>query len=250
MWTPDALASETKPWRGPAWRVVESQSKVSTMKLVDNLDEQLLLERVLDRSKPPFPPACSGMHYLLKTPFRYFPYPHGSRFRRAGGTEGCFYASDAPETAIAEIAFYRFLFFFEAEGMKLPGNALEHTAYSVQISSRMAIDLTAEPLNRDARHWEDLTNYSACQDLADVAREAGVDAIRYLSVRDPQRGMNIGVLDSTALVSRQPENQQTWHLFIGEMAVQAFRELANDPIEFKLEKWRADPRIAAALERS
>lgn len=249
MWTPDALASEARSWRGPAWRVVESQSKVSTMKLVDTLDEQQLLETVLERSKPPFPAACAGMHFLLKTPFRYYPYPTGSRFRRAEQSAGCFYASDTPETAIAEMAFYKFLFFLDADGMILPGNALEHTAYSVQVGSRLAIDLTTEPLDQDRLLWEDLTNYGPCQGLADSARDAGIGVIRYLSVRDPQKGMNVAVLDPTALVSRQPENQQTWHLFIGDRAVQAFREMPNDALEFKLDVWRQDPRIADALTK-
>ena len=250
MWTPDALASEARPWRGPAWRVVESQSKVSTMKLVDMLDEQLLLETALERSKPPFPAACAGMHFLLKTPFRYQPYPVGSRFRRAGQPEGCFYASDAPETAIAETAFYKLLFFLDAEGMTLPRTALEHTAFSVQVASRLAIDLTAPPLNQDRDLWKAPTDYAPCQDLADAARAAGIDLIRYLSVRDPQRGMNVAVLDPAALMSRQPEGQQTWHLFINDRAVQAFREMPSDAFEFRLELWRDDPRVADALTRS
>lgn len=86
------------------------------------------------------------MHFLLKAPFQHYPYLTGSRFRRAEQSAGCFYASDTPETAIAEIAFYKFLFFLDAGGMTLPGNALEYTAYSVQIGSRLAIDLTASPL--------------------------------------------------------------------------------------------------------
>ena len=86
------------------------------------------------------------MHFLLKAPFRYYPYLTGSRFRCAEQSAGHFYASDTPETAIAEIAFYKFLFFLDAGGMTLPGNALEYTAYSVQVGSRLAIDLTASLL--------------------------------------------------------------------------------------------------------
>ena len=41
------------------------------------------------------------------------PYPIGSRFRRAGRTAGVFYAAESPETAVAEMAFYRLLFFAE-----------------------------------------------------------------------------------------------------------------------------------------
>ena len=89
MWTAHALASEVRDLAGNAWRVVESQSQVATMKLVDDLDEQAILEAELDRSKPAVPASCKGLDYLLATPFRYAPYPHGSRFRRAGQRAGC-----------------------------------------------------------------------------------------------------------------------------------------------------------------
>jgi ADP-ribose pyrophosphatase YjhB (NUDIX family) len=219
------------------------------MKLVDTLDEQELLEQILDRSKPAIPASCKGFHYLLATPFRYWPYPNGGRFRRAEQLEGCLYSAMAPETAIAEQAFYRFLFFLEAPATSLPGNSLEHTAFSAQVSVTSALDLTTPPLNQDASLWTHLTDYGPCQDLADKAREAGIQAIRYLSVRDPQQGLNLAILRPDALVSRQPEAAQTWRLFIRQHAVQAFREMPYAAIEFQAQNWAADPRIAAILAR-
>ena len=94
MWTPRALASEARAWSGQLWRVVESQSRISTMKLVDTVAEQAFLEAVLDSSKPMIPASCAGLHYLLATQFRYAPYKTGSRFRRAGQRDGCFYAAE------------------------------------------------------------------------------------------------------------------------------------------------------------
>jgi hypothetical protein len=246
MWTPDALASEARLWEGPAWRVVEGQARVSTMKVVDTLVEQKLLESVLDRSKPAYPPSCAGLHYLLATPFRYWPYPTSSRFRRADQREGCFYAATTPETAIAEMAFYRWLFFADAPGMRLPANALEHTAFSVQISAARVLDLTAPPLDRDEATWSQLTDYSACLDLADSARQAGIEVIRYRSVRDPQRGINLAVLTPAVFVS-PPLSPQSWSLFVTPRAVQAFREMPPTSIEFTLTGWAADPRVAAYL---
>ena len=62
------------------WRGVEAQHQVATMRLVDDLREQELLEQLLEASKPPLPPDASAAHYLLSTPFRYVsPWP--SRFR-------------------------------------------------------------------------------------------------------------------------------------------------------------------------
>src|SRR3954464_5652255 len=106
-WTPAALSSERRRLAGGCWRLVEAQHRVSTMKLVDTLAEQSLLETIVDASKPPLPPECVHLHYLLSTPFRYgAPYPAGSRFRRAGHTPGVFYASRATSTAVAELAFH------------------------------------------------------------------------------------------------------------------------------------------------
>ena len=88
-------------YAGTAWRLVEAQHIVSTTKLVDTAEEQALLEDVIEAAKPPVPPQCQHLHYLLSTPFRYgAPYPRGSRFRRAGHTDGVWYGSEEVETAI------------------------------------------------------------------------------------------------------------------------------------------------------
>ena len=61
------------PARRELWRGVEAQHRVATMRLVDDLQEQALLERLLEDSKPRLPPEAKGAHYLLFTPFRYAP---------------------------------------------------------------------------------------------------------------------------------------------------------------------------------
>ena len=113
------------------------------MKLVDTLDEQALLEDELEATKPPLPPACVHLDYLLATPFRYGRYPGNSRFRREGYSPGVFYASEKVETAVAETAFYRLLFFVESPGTPWPRNALEFTAFEARYATTSAIDLTA-----------------------------------------------------------------------------------------------------------
>ena len=80
-WTPRAVASSAAPARFALWRAVEAQRVVSTMALVDTLEEQAVLEQLLDASKPPVPAGADKLHYLLFTPFRYGPPPGGSRFR-------------------------------------------------------------------------------------------------------------------------------------------------------------------------
>ena len=142
-WTRAALSSSARPLSGICWRVVEAQHHVSTLKLVDTLDEQQQLEALIEDTKPPVPPECRHLHYLLSTPFRYGPaYPTGSRFRRAGISEGVFYAAEAPETAVAEMTFHRLLFFAESPDTPWPTNPAEYTAFAAEYRSKKAIDLT------------------------------------------------------------------------------------------------------------
>src|SRR5215475_4327841 len=100
-WTREELLASATAVETVAWRAVEAQHRVSTMKLVDSLDEQAALERILESTKPAVPAESLHLHYLLFSPFRYARgNPYASRFRRAGSPEGVFYASASPETAI------------------------------------------------------------------------------------------------------------------------------------------------------
>ncbi|MEA3158569.1 MAG: hypothetical protein QOD95_117, partial [Gammaproteobacteria bacterium] len=78
--TPHAVASEAGRATRRLWRAVEAQHIASTLRLVANIEEQLVLERVLEKSKPAVPDDAADLHYLLATPFRYAS-PIGSRFR-------------------------------------------------------------------------------------------------------------------------------------------------------------------------
>ena len=84
------------------------------MKLVDSLAEQEELESILEASKPAAP-ATARQHYLLSTPFRY-PSPHPSRFRPAGAL-GVWYGAESVETACTELAYWRWRFLMDSEGL-------------------------------------------------------------------------------------------------------------------------------------
>jgi hypothetical protein len=215
------------------------------MRLTDTLAEQMLLEDILNRSKPPIPEECTGFHYLIYTPFRYAPYPVGSRFRRAGQREGAFYGSEKIKTAIAEIAFYRLLFFLEAPASILPSAPVEHTVFSVGCASQRVIDLTAPPLDRDEDLWTHPTNYDPCQALADSARTADVEVIRYESVRDPDGNANCAVLSPRAFSDHRPKVEQTWHVFPGPLSVRSWCENPRLSLEFSRDDFTNDPRLSA-----
>jgi hypothetical protein len=244
IWTPAALRSEARPLAGPAWRLVEAQHRVSTLKLVDTLAEQALLEGMLDAAKPPVPPDCAHLDYLLSTPFRYRPYPQGSRFRRAGLTPGVWYGAERVETTLAEMAFYRVLFHAESPATPFPDDPADYTAFAADLATPAALDLTQGALARDVAHWTQLTDYAACQALAEAAREGGVEVIRSQSVRDPGAGANLSVLTCRAFAAAQPTDRQTWRIRIGRMGVQAMRDHPPGAVEFPRDTFAADPRVA------
>jgi len=242
IWTHDALRSEARPYAGYAWRLVEAQHMVSTMKVVDGTAEQTILEEILDATKPPLPEECRALDYLLATPFRYRPYPTGSRCRRAGLTPGVWYGAEAPKTAAAEMTFYRFLFYAESPETPFPDDAAEYTAVSAEVATLLAIDLTAGALAVDPA-WTDLTDYAACQSLADTAREMGAGLLRYISVRDPARGANLAVLTCRAFAAPQPVERQTWRIRISPTGAQALREHPRLGLEFPTDSFAPDPRL-------
>jgi hypothetical protein len=229
---------------GPCWRSVEAQHRVSTMKLVDTLEEQRLLETLIDESKPPLPPDCQHLHYLLATPFRYgAPYPSGSRFRRAGLTAGVFYASNSPITAMTEMAFHRLLFFADSPSTPWPANAGEYTVFSVRFRTAAGLDLTRPPLAIDADRWTHLTDYRDCQALADAAREAGVNLIRYASAR-AAHGVNYALLSCRAFAAPQPVDRQTWRLDLGSWGARGLCDFPAARLALDRAAFAGDPRIA------
>src|SRR5690606_12873613 len=177
--------------------------------------------------------------------FRYRPYPAGSRFRRAGVTPGVWYGAEHPETAAAEMAFYRYLFHAESPGTPFPDKPAEYTAICAELATPASLDLLAGRLAADAALWEHLHDYSACQALADHARAAGGEVLRYRSVRDPQRRANLAALRCAAFAAPYPVDRQSWHIRIGPLAAQALCEHPRRGIEFPLAGFMADPRLNA-----
>lgn len=215
--------------------MVEGQHLVSTMALVDSLEEQRVLEDILERSKPLVPPECEHLHYLMAAPFRYGLYPVDSRFRRRGQTPGVFYASEQAITAAAETVWSRLRFFAAAEGADLPKGAAEFTAFSVKVDVEAAVDLLAGPLSAEAVKWTDPDDYAACLELADRARAEGAGLIRYGSVRHPEGLANVAVLDCAGFAGAAPEERQTWKIVLRVGGAVVVREFPRAAWEFRVE---------------
>ena len=247
IWTPDALRSELRPYERRVRRAVEGQHLVSTRKIVDTNAEQRVLEELVEASKPAIPEECRGLDYLLSTPFRYRPGYPGSRFRRAGLTAGVFYAAEEPSTAVAEMAFYRLLFFAESPRTPWPANPSDYTGFSAAVRTGRALDLTCPPLDADRAAWRDPIEYAVCQVLADAAREAGGEIIRYESVRDPDGRASAAVLTCAAFAESYPLDYRTWRIGVGAGGAYALSDFPRVAIEFDRAAFAADPRIAGMV---
>jgi hypothetical protein len=222
-WTPRALVSSARPYARDLWRVVEAQHTASTMRLVDSLADQAVLESVLEESKPPLPPSAAKLHYLLATPFRYRPRV-GSRFRAAFDA-GVWYGAEELRTALAEKSYWRLRFLLDSPDTPDLG-PVPHTAF-VASARATSIDLTADPLVRDRRLWTHATSYAATQALAAIARESGAGAIRYESVRDPRHAACAALLDPSAFSRPSPKRQETWFIAAARERVRCAKDMRS-----------------------
>ncbi len=220
IWTRCGGVFELRLLRLTPWRVVEAQHLVSTRKLVDSVDEQILLEELIERAKPP-DPTGGKLHYLLSTPFRYPPLRHGSRFgnRRE---RGIWYGSETPRTAFAEVAYYRLLF-LEGTRADLGTVTTQLTAFTVRAQSARAIDLVVEPFAAYRRTISSPVSYTQTQKLGAAMRADGVELFRYPSARDPEHGANVGVFLPSVFGTSKPRKLETWHCTASHARVECAR---------------------------
>jgi hypothetical protein len=235
IWTRCAGASKVRPLGVSPWRVVEAQHQVSTRKLVDSAEEQILLEELIDRAKPPYTtPPPPRLHYLLATPFRYPPLRHGSRFGRRH-ERGVWYGSETRRAAFAEVAYYRLLF---VEGTSAPLELVETqlTAFTVRARSTRGVDLAMPPFDVYKRAIASPTKYDASQPLGSAMREAGIELFRFPSAREPG-GINVGVFDPSVFGNSKPREFETWHCVATrarvELAKRDFASWARETFSFE-----------------
>jgi RES domain len=244
IWTPAELSSNFRTLSGRCWRAVEAQHYVSTLKLTDTQEEQSRLEELIEATKPRVPEECRHLPYLLSTPFRYSaPYPTGSRFRRAGLTPGVFYAAELPRTAIAELTFYRLLFFAESPDTPWPANPGEYTAFAADFATERGIDLTRSPHDEQSAVWTHPTDYSRCQDLADAARAAEAQVIRYRSARTRDESFDLALLTCRAFAKGEIADRETWRIHLSAGGARAICEMPRMHIAFDRSAFSSDPRI-------
>lgn len=231
-WTPAEVRSSAVFYNATVWRFVESQYRLATIDLVDSLSEQALLEALLENSPPFIPDPLEGLHPLLATPFRYRPRS-SSRFR-SPHQPGVFYAAETHKSAAAEMAYHRWRFLNDSLDLEHldPTNFI---AFSLPLET-LAADLTKDPLVRDFLIWTKKDDYSQTQEFANITRVATIPAIVYESVRDPERGRCVAVLDPAAFVNKDPDTQwENWILTI--TPTRAIWVSLETSIEFHTSVW-------------
>lgn len=185
--------------------MVECQHLFSTRALVDSDAEHQVLEELIEGQKPR---GQSGLHFLLSTPFRYPPLPHGSRF----GTRaepGIWYGSQVQRTAFAEAAYYRLLF-LEGTAADLAPLIFELSAFRVGFKTDRGVDLTRPPFAAEVRSISSPVAYEAPQQLGRDMRADGVEAFRFRSARDREGGANVALFSPRPFGSRKPSVPETW----------------------------------------
>lgn len=218
IWTQCGASSKSFVYReGPVWRVAESQQRISTRVLVDSDAEHEVLEALVEDSKPPVPaePEFAGLHFLLFSPFRYPPLGYGSRFG-SSAERSLWYASEALETALAEVAYYRLLFFSGTEAALLP-NRVQKSAFQVAVASKSTVDLTQGPFDAHRAVLCSKDDYTATRELGTEMRNAGAQMIRYFSARDPKQGVNVALFTPAAFALKAPLGPAiTWSCTVTE----------------------------------
>lgn len=204
------------------------------MRLVDDdLADQKILEDIIEEAKPPVPANARHLHWLLATPFRYAPAIGGSRFP-ARGDPGVYYGALQLRTACAEAGFWKWHFVRDSTGLtRLVAHSM--SLFPASVKGR-AWNLTRPPRSRNSKAWTHPTDYAQTQTLGSRARGEAIQVLVYESVRDPQRGDYIAVLDPAALVNGDPlARAQSWYLTVRERGVIWQRDGRHDfQFDFRL----------------
>ena len=245
IWEATGASATPSLLGGMLHRIVESQEQVATRNLVDgDLADQAVLEAEIEVSKPARPPGTGRFDYLLATPWRYPPLRYGSRF----GTRherSLFYGACSAATALAEAAYYRFLF---REDMEAAPDTVDsrHTLFEAQYRTERGLRLQAQPFGAWQAVLTHPSDYGPTQSLGTALRDADVAAFEFTSARDPLKGHNVALVKPAALVSNRHLRPSGWFCSTDTDAVTfSRRALPGEIVRFS----RTDFLVSGALPR-
>jgi hypothetical protein len=168
------------------------------------------LEQMLEDTKPATPVASNGLHYLLKTPFRYPPLKWGSRFG-AVHEPGIFYAGGSVTATLTESAYYRLVFWYSMAAPPVkPVLRSAHTLFSATYHTRLGVCLQQPPFSQYQSELTNKADYRLTQQLGSAMREAAVELFEYRSARAQQPELCVGLFSPAAFTAKQPDQTSQW----------------------------------------
>lgn len=226
------------------YRMVENQEEIATTVITANGDEQAILEDLLEQSKPDQSEPLSQRHYLIKTPFRYPPLRHGSRFG-SPWEPSLFYGATKKQTVLAEVAFYRFLFLADVENPDaLTRHNLQssHSVFYISAHSEKSIQLTQPPFSAHKNEISAVDSFSVSQQLGKDMREAGVELFSFYSARMPNN-INGAAFIHSAIKSHQPKEIEQWQCLTQSQRVVFHNTETKSIQEFSLAQFCRDGKL-------
>ena len=156
-----------------------------------------------------------------------------------------FYGSLKLSTVFAECAYYRFLFW---SGMATPPpqNRInsQHTTFSVNVSTKNGIRLDHAPFNKFTADISNPVSYQQSQTLGQSMRKQLIQAFTFVSARDKDNGINLGVFELPAIKSKQPNDMQHWSCILTAEAVTFLSTYNRDmAFSFKIDDFLVDSRL-------
>ena len=207
------------PLTGSAWRAMGVCQPLTTNRLVDNLAEQLHLDKLLNNSIAPQGGVPLRQQSILATAWSQRAVVHGSRFRPATAT-GLFYGSETPQTAMAEAA-YRQLRFWQAmttPPTQRPVTSVELVSYSYHCQTGVRLQhRTFKPLTSVLNNPQ---TTPLTQSIAGELAQRSIEGFEYPSVRCPDFGLNIALLTPDVLTTSAPTQHQSWLLARTEQGIE------------------------------
>ncbi len=220
------------------YRMVENQEEIATTLITANPTEQSILEELLEQSKPAQGAALSQRHYLIKTPFRYPPLRHGSRFG-APWEPSLFYGATKKQTVLAEVAYYRFRFLADmknAEALTQHNIQSNHSVFYISAHSDKAIQLTHSPFVEYQNEISAADSFTVSQELGKSMREEGVELFSFYSARLPG-AINGAAFIHSAIKSSQPKEIEHWQCLTQRQRVVFHNAETKTIEEFSLEQF-------------
>ena len=146
---------------------------------------------------------------------------------------------------LAESAYYRFVFW---QGMRAAPPAplrTQHTLFGAKLRARRGYALHQAPFDAHRTILASRTDYGPTQALGRRLREAGADALEYVSARDLDCGLNVALYSPAALGQPRPTFKQEWLCDTRAAEVSFYARGVAGPRRFEIAQFTVDGRLPA-----